>query len=462
MNDSPPPGRSVPIWFFLFCCLGWSLATVVFGWAVWSTMVGSEKTGQAGRIALEIARFPPKAKAAVLEVVSLIDGDYEDEQLRVRRDADADYTGFTPVAAAAGIDVQGLSMRADLGALTRGWRVLIGAFRVDGRIQNAALLLSPDLKIVKTWSLVERPLGDVEPRPAYRKFVHGFELLPDGSAVFTFDGSVSLQRVDACGDLLWGTPGDFHHAVTLSESGQTVWTFSQDDAIAEVSVADGRILQALSLEEMIAANPTIDVLELRRVHDNDLNGNSRDTTGKWLGEPIHFNDVDPLPSAIADRFDQFAAGDVVISSRSLNLVFVVDPASGEIKWWRVGATQRQHDPDWLATGEISVLNNRMSRDYSEIVAIDPSTFRSRVLFDGRKNGFYTRIRGKHQMLPDGDMIVTSPQQGRAFEIGPTGETVLEIVNQRPGDAPFNYVISEMRWLAPDYLEPAGWRCGLAE
>jgi hypothetical protein len=105
----------------------------------------------------------------------------------------------------------------------------------------------------------------------------------------------------------------------------------------------------------------------------------------------------------------------------------------------------------MPSGEIMVFNNRMGRDYSEIIAIDPETNKTRVVHDGRDTNFYSRIRGKVQQLDNGALVVTSPQQGRTFEVNPEGEVVLEIVNTKPDDDDFNYVISEQKWLPPDYF-----------
>jgi hypothetical protein len=267
-----------------------------------------------------------------------------------------------------------------------------------------------------------------------------------------------LQRINACGERIWATGGDFNHAVTLDDTEESVWTFSSKVKIAQVAVEDGAILREISMLEIIAKNPMIDILELRRRHSNDLDVNSRNTEGKWLFDGFHLNDVDPLPVAIADRFDRMNAGDLLVSARSLNLLFIFDPETLEVKWWRIGVTQRQHDPDWQANGEITVLNNRMSRDFSEIISIDLDTFERSTVFDGRKNDFYTRARGKHQVLNTGALIVTSSQQGRAFEVSRNGDVVFEIVNQKPESNTKNYVISEMKWLPLNSLDPRKWEC----
>jgi hypothetical protein len=454
-------GRSIPLWVLFLCVLLWGLFTIAFGWTVKSSLTESGASGPLGKAAVEIASFPTVTKDVILEVFGYASGDYKDESIRVQREEDADYSDFEPFPTTSAIKVPGLLMRANPAKMSDGWRILVGGFQIDGDIENAVFLISHDLKIVRMWSLDEIPVGHVKPHPKHRKFVHGLEILKDGSLIFTFDDGVSLQRFNACGERQWTIGGLFHHAVTLDDSGESVWTL-KNHVIAQVAVEDGSILRRIPMHDVIAKNPMIDILEIRREHPNDLDVNSRNTTGEWMADPIHLNDVEPLPAAIADRFDRFSAGDLLISARSLNLVFVLDPETLKIKWWRIGATQRQHDPDWLANGEIMVLNNRMSRDFSEIVSIDPDSFERTVMFDGRRSDFYTRIRGKHQLLDNGMLVVTSPQQGRAFEVGRDGETVFEVVNQKPGSETTNYVISELRWLPRDYFDVETWQCPKAE
>ena len=52
-----------------------------------------------------------------------------------------------------------------------------------------------------------------------------------------------------------------------------------------------------------------------------------------------------------------------------------------------------------------------------------------VFFEGdSKTPFYTSVMGKHQWLPNGNLLITESKQGRAFEISQQGEVVWEYVN----------------------------------
>ncbi len=452
-------GRPLPLWVYLLSLILWMVITVLFGWTVKSKLGGSERTGAVGDMAVQVASFPSLAKDAFEEIFDIASGDYRDEALRVMQEEPFDTTGFRPFDSLDGSNVRGLQFRAEPGSMAEGWRVLVGAFALGEEVQNAALLLAPDLTIVRKWVLDEVPVDGATVRPGHRKFAHGLEVLPDGSFVFTFDGGVSLQRMDACGNRIWVTGGAFSHSVTRDDSGSTLWGLRGDVAIVQVATADGVVVRSIAIDDIVDANPMIDVLELRRIFGNDLGRNRRNTKLGWPHDSLHLNDVEPLPATMADAFPDFRRGDLLVSARSLNLVFVLDPDTLEIKWWRVGQWQRQHDPDWLPTGEIMVFNNRMSRDFSEIVAIDPATFERRTVFDGRRNGFYTRIRGKSQMLDSGALIITSAQQGRAFEVSPGGEVVFEVLNLTPDDEPLSYAVSELRWLPPDYFERGLPSCG---
>jgi arylsulfotransferase ASST len=437
--------RVLPLWLFLLCLLLGALFTMFFGWFVHRASHGHARYERLGQAAIAVASFPDLVKASLTAVESDADA-----RVRVPRTG-ADLSGFQPIKARPGIRIEGLLVRADPAALARasGWRILFGGFTLEGELENAALALSPELEVVKAWRLLEKDIPGTEPQPPNRKFVHGVAVLQDASMVFGFDNGVALQRFDACGRRIWAVAGKYDHAVSLDDGERFVWTLHDSNEIVKVATADGAIVKRISMAAIAAANPTIDILEVRQDDWDRGNDNSRNRPDEWLDDPVHLNDVEPLPAAMAHAFDGFQAGDLLVSARSLNLIFVMDPETLQVRWWRSGSWRRQHDPDWQPTGEITVYDNRMNRPYSRIVSIVPGSPEVRVVFDGRANDFYSRIRGKHQVTGAGNVLITSSQQGRVFEVERDGHVVFEVLNTRPGSDEFNYPLSEAIWLPAD-------------
>jgi hypothetical protein len=215
--------KTVPVWVLLLCLLLGALFTMLFGWSVKSTLAGGDNSGYLGKAAVMIASFPTTVKSVFTTIK--VDTVSKDETVRVPRTR-ADLTNFAPIKARPGIDVKGLVMHADMAALSSapGWRILVGVFTIDGEVKNAALALSPDLEITRIWHLTESAIGDKQPRQPHRKFIHGFDIMNDGSVIFSFDSGISLQRFDLCGARIWSVPAEFHHTVTLDDSQEFVWT----------------------------------------------------------------------------------------------------------------------------------------------------------------------------------------------------------------------------------------------
>jgi hypothetical protein len=42
----------------------------------------------------------------------------------------------------------------------------------------------------------------------------------------------------------------------------------------------------------------------------------------------------------------------------------------------------------------------MHRGYSNIIELNPFTYEYNIIVDGREYDFYTRIQGKHQLVPN--------------------------------------------------------------
>jgi hypothetical protein len=229
--------------------------------------------------------------------------------------------------------------------------------------------------------------------------------------------------------------------------------------IQRLRVEDGEVRGTFSLRDVMEANPGIDIFGVHQI-DYDWGGSD------WETDPFHLNDVEPLPAALAPAFPGFEAGDLLLSPRSLNLVAVVDPETLRIKWYDFGRMRRQHDPDWQPDGTITVFDNSMHRPPSRILRIRPGHGSApettvETIVNGADHGFYSAIRGKHQVLGNGDVLVTSSQQGRVFEVDGDGSVRFEFLNTYRGDFSTRFAVSEAIRLPLDHFEGGvlDRRCG---
>jgi hypothetical protein len=147
----------------------------------------------------------------------------------------------------------------------------------------------------------------------------------------------------------------------------------------------------------------------------------------------------------------FEAGDLLFSLRELNLVAVVDPQTGILRWSQHGPWLKQHDPDFHADGTITVFDNATGTGRSLIRRIDPQTGEMSTEFAGNEaQPFYTWRRGKHQYLPNGNLLLTNAEHGRVLEVGPEGRMVW--TRDMVWDAASNLIITEARHIPEGFFE----------
>ncbi len=123
-------------------------------------------------------------------------------------------------------------------------------------------------------------------------------------------------------------------------------------------------------------------------------------------------------------------GDLLICTRNLNLIGIVDIKNKKIIWsWGPGNLDAPHYPTVLENGNILIFDNGAHRGYSRIVELNPLT--KNIVWEYKPNlpnQFYSKNRGSSQRLPNRNILITESNAGRAFEITPDGEIVWEFYN----------------------------------
>jgi hypothetical protein len=330
-----------------------------------------------------------------------------------------------------------------------GYRVIYGTFDFEKHL-SGAILLDPTGRVANVWQVSQEDVPWHHDADA-NVFPHGFEIASDGSIVTAYDGGTSMTKYDYCGNIVWRIQGGFHHSIAFEEK-DAVWSWGNNGkaeaggfVFNKVDYKTGDVLKRFSVQDVINANMEIDIFGIRQI--DSFEGSEWHWDG---GGPWHINDIDPLPMELEKYYSGFKAGDLLVSFRSCNLIFVVDQNTLAVKWWRQGLTRRQHDPDWNDHGSITIFNNNMHRKYSHIVELYPLTQKSRLLVDGAKYNFYTWQQGKHQFLPNNGVLITSPQQGRVFEVDASGNITFEFLNTYSEEKGM-LMLSEARFLPLDFF-----------
>jgi hypothetical protein len=286
---------------------------------------------------------------------------------------------------------------------------------------------------------------DVPPANDWTTHIHGALLYPNGDVVFNYEG-FGLARVDRCAHVVWTFDYKSHHFVFQDEDGN-LWVPGQkhvsttdrpwpnidlpliEDFILKIS-PDGKLLKEISVLGVIFRS------KYEGVIFPNGDANPRITIVANETDPTHLNDIEILPARFAKNFELFQPGDILVSLRNLDLLMVIAPRTETVRWAQTGPYLRQHDPDFMPNGHISVFDNRLDNANgtvfggSRIQEVDPVSGRAAALYEGGPgNPFFTDIRGKQQPLANGNLLVTEANKGRAFEVTPEGETVWSYVDR---------------------------------
>ncbi len=231
----------------------------------------------------------------------------------------------------------------------------------------------------------------------------------------------AIVEYDWTGNLVWQAPierGIPHHDVVRLHNGNTlVIVFVEDERSDHILEIDRR------------GEPVWEWRSVVHLADHYAPDNPD-------GDITHLNSVQEIPS---NRwFDQgdarFRPGNLLVSSRNLDLVFVVDRETKDVVWTYRQELDRQHEalmiePGLPFAGNILLFNNHYGHRYryrqSQVIELDPST--AKILWIYETEGFYSPTGGIEQPLANGNILISSTRGGRLFEVDRRGRIVWQWV-----------------------------------
>lgn len=146
---------------------------------------------------------------------------------------------------------------------------------------------------------------------------------------------------------------------------------------------------------------------------------------------IHPNTVQVMDGSQAHLSPFYKKGNVLTSFRNLSTIAIVDMEARKVVWALTDAFLFQHDPRLLGNGHMMVFDNysggRTPADsffVSSVIEFDPFSRKVFWAYTGDlDNRFFSSLMGTAQPLPNGNVLITESDFGRAFEVTRDGDIV---------------------------------------
>lgn len=300
-----------------------------------------------------------------------------------------------------------------------------------------ALLIDMDGKVLHRWhcrvteAAPEIPRG----RAPFVDYFRRFRLGEDGALFAIFEGW-ALVKLDKHSRILWAYTSKAHHDLDVVRDPETgeeriyvlvrtpelIPHVDPDNPVMDDSIVvldgDGRELRRVSVLEAFERSEWTHLLDRM-----DKQGN---------GELFHTNTIEVLDGRLEARSPAFRAGNVLVSSRHLDAIAVIDMQTETVVWCLTGSWRQQHQPTVLEGGTLLLFDNLgdgPKHGRSRILELDPVSGEIIWTYAGTAGRpFQSLTCGSSQRLPNGNTLISESDAGRAFEITPDGEMVWEYIN----------------------------------
>ena len=298
-------------------------------------------------------------------------------------------------------------------------------------------------------------------------------LLSDGHILVSRGGMTSIdgmiEEYDWDGTLVWQfipegkIPHERllgpHHDVWRKENGNTLLICREavpDEYLAEVSNPLWRD-QPICGDTILEVDPAGEVAWEWNSHGHlDLNHRRLLASPEWFAGPdnstvvdwTHVNTVRDLPENrwFDEGDERFRPGNVMISPRQLDTVYIIDRDNGEIVWEYsgdyFGGLSGQHEPYMIPSGypgegNIMIFDNGASpwndlghAGMSYVLEVNPVTKELAWVYNAGLL-FHSPYTSSAQRLLNGNTLICESVAQRVFEVTREGDTVWEYIGGGP-------------------------------
>jgi Arylsulfotransferase (ASST) len=320
-------------------------------------------------------------------------------------------------------------------------------------------------KVHHTWEVDFAALWADAPNPGIKDHGRiapaGLHLTDQGHLLVSFQSDalfpygIGMAKFDEDGKVIWKHANYSHHKFSVAPDG-LIYTPAHkllDSPVPlgatrlSIDCDDGKLYSDVILV-LNADGQTIEEIDLL---DLLVKQNYVGLLGRRSCDPIHLNYVEYVTEEMATA-SGLATGDLVVSSRHLNMIAAIDGRTRTLKWVVAGRTVAQHSPRVMPDGSILAFDNlggRRESGGSRIVRLTYGRSDVEEIYPGPHApegiDFWTEQQGYLEPHPDGRrLLVSLSEQGRVIELDlPSRRVVWELHNSHdPGPYAAEFGASE--------------------
>ena len=334
---------------------------------------------------------------------------------------------------------------------------------VSSRYLPAAHLIAPDGRYVHTWYY---PNAELKPtgRTIFGMSWHYAEMLPNGNLVAVVKDEMIIE-LDWNSNLVWKAKCRAHHDFARTEEDNTLVISVRDIPHPFKSGA------TIAMDRLLEFNQDGELCWEWNFEDHSGEVEQMVNQPLWMMEKTsdwpHINTCEVLPENSSGKSDpRFKKGNILINGRHSNTAMIIDRESGQIVWaWGPGVLEGPHMPTMLPSGNILIYDNgshtsETARKFTRILELNPLSGKIVWEFGEQTlNRFFSPSRGSSDRLPNGNTLIADSDNGRLFEVTPSGEMVWEYytadITARGNRMPLYRTVPYSKELSESLLERFG-------
>jgi len=319
---------------------------------------------------------------------------------------------------------------------------------------SEAYLMDMDGRVLHRWRYEIEDVWPEVPQTIHSTFWRRVYAWPNGDLLAIFEG-IGLIRIDRDSRLLWAYRGGCHHQAYVTPEKQIYVLTRRAQIVERINPEKPIVPDAITILDSggkkLREVPLLECFEKTQFKQYLGLMNPR-------GDIFHTNSIYVFDGSSAQASPLFAKGNVLISLLKIDTVAIVDMQNEAIVWAQTGRGnplwKKQHDPTLLPNGNILLFDNRGYNKKSRVMEYSPSQQRVVWQYAGdEKSDFYSKTCGTCRWLPNGNILITESDNGRALEITRGKIIVWEFYNpHRAGeDNELIATLFELERLAGDYF-----------